>query len=181
MTKRRKSENERQTLRKNLFLTASILQVGCCLIFAADVAFEISELTFHAWAELLAVIALAIGAFISIDQYRYLLHRNSKIERELDVASGAFQAVIEQHFKTWHLTEAEQDVALLSIKGVSIADIAAMRQTRAGTIKAQNAAIYRKSGVSNRAELVSVMIEEMIFGLEPALRTTSADLENQPS
>jgi len=46
----------------------------------------------------------------------------------------------------------ERDVALLSIKGVSISEIADMRQTRVGTIKAQNAAIYRKSGVSNRAE-----------------------------
>ena len=40
-----------------------------------------------------------------------------------------------------------------------------MRHTREGTIRAQSASIYRKSGVSNRAELISVMIEDLIAGL----------------
>ena len=181
MNKRQAGKSTGPLLRKNLFLTAAILQVGCCLIFAADVAVEISELTFHVWAEFLAVIALAIGAYISIVQYRQLLNRNFKIQLEMDAATGAFQTVIEEHFKTWQLTDAERDVALLSIKGVSIAEIAEMRQTRTGTIKAQNAAIYRKSGVSSRAELVSTMIEEMILGLdlthsaEPTDRNTAPD------
>ena len=46
-----------------------------------------------------------------------------------------------------------------------------MRQTKIGTIKAQNAAIYRKSGVSSRAELISVMVEELIEGLNPNLQS----------
>jgi len=166
MSKGQLRSNTRPELKKNLFLVAAALQVGCCLVFAADVAVEINEFTFHVWVELAGVIALAVGAFISIDQYRKLLHRNTKVERELDAASGAFQAVIEQHFKDWQLTAAERDVALLSIKGVPIAEIAVMRHTQPGTIKAQNAAIYRKSGVSSRAELVTVMIEEMILGLD---------------
>ena len=111
--------------------------------------------------------ALAIGAFVTLNQYSQLLVRNSKIERELSVASGAFQEAIEYYFRVWDLTAAERDVALLSIKGVPNVDIAAMRETRVGTIKAQNAAIYRKSGVSSRAELLAVMIEELVAGLEP--------------
>lgn len=128
------------------------------------------------------MIALIIGASVTLAQYRDLLRRNTKIERELGAASGAFQEVIEQHFDAWKLTEAERDVALLSIKGVAIADIATMRQTRGGTIKAQGAAIYRKAGVSSRAELVSVMIEELIAGLELKPRTgaTKTDTPTTP-
>ena len=112
-----------------------------------------------------AVLGLAIGAFLALREYRTLLRRNTKVERELNVASGAFQGVIEQHFDRWGLTLAERDVALFLIKGLSIADVAAMRATRDGTIKAQSAAIYRKAGVSSRSELISVMVEELIFGL----------------
>ena len=44
----------------------------------------------------------------------------------------------------------------------SIAEIAALRETKDGTIKAQSNAIYRKSGVAGRAQLVSLFIEELM-------------------
>jgi DNA-binding CsgD family transcriptional regulator len=159
---------DKPALKGKLFLLAAILQISCGLVFLTDVYIERFELTAGTWIEIFGIVALAIGASISISEYRRMLHRSSKVERELAAASGAFQDVIEHHFRLWDLTEAECDVALLSIKGVSIAEIATMRQTRPGTIKAQNAAIYRKSGVSSRAELLSVMVEELIGGLDPS-------------
>lgn len=159
-------DDRKLVVRRYLFLAAALLQLGCGLVFASDAAMELRTFTVHAAVEILGILALVIGATITLGQYRQLLRRNSKIEQELGAASGAFQDVIEKHFQTWGLTEAEQDVALLSIKGVSVADIAQMRHTRMGTIRAQSAAIYRKSGVSNRAELISVMIEEMIEGVD---------------
>ena len=173
MAQTRADKNDKTAVRRSLFLAAFALQVGCGLVFVTDVISELGQFDRHTWAEFLGLVALIIGASVTLAQYRDLLRRNTKIERELGAASGAFQDVIEQHFDAWQLTEAERDVALLSIKGVSIADIATMRQTRAGTIKAQSAAIYRKAGVSSRAELVSVMIEELIAGLEPKPRPKS--------
>ena len=161
-------DGTRQTHRHRLFLAAAVLQFGCGLVFATDVIGDLHEVTSESWIELAGVIALAVGATLNLSQYRRILKRNLKVERELRAASGAFQDVIEQHFDEWGLTAAERDVALLSIKGVSISDIAAMRNTRTGTIKAQNAAIYRKSGVSSRAELISAMVEELLDGLHVA-------------
>tara|TARA_R110002072_G_scaffold3163_7_gene23619 strand:- start:31 stop:573 length:543 start_codon:yes stop_codon:yes gene_type:complete len=178
MTTRQTTEDRRLSLRRYLFLAAAALQVGCGVVFATDVVMEMDDFTGHTWVELLGVIALTIGASITLGQYRELLRRNTKVERELSVASGAFQDAIEHHFRAWNLTAAERDVALLSIKGVPLADIAAMRQTRTGTIKAQSAAIYRKSGVSGRAELVSVVIEELIAGLDLTGPTVQSDLKN---
>jgi DNA-binding CsgD family transcriptional regulator len=169
MRQARTLDNRGQSQRHRLFLAAAVLQVGCGLVFAFDVVTELDAFTRDTWLELAGVIALAIGATLNLSQYRHVLKRNLKVERELDAASGAFQDVIEQHFDNWGLTKAERDVALLSIKGVSIADIAVMRNTRTGTIKAQNAAIYRKSGVSSRADLVSAMVEELIDGLHPSV------------
>jgi DNA-binding NarL/FixJ family response regulator len=95
-----------------------------------------------------------------------VMARNRKVEKELSIASGAFQAVVDAQFDLWELSPSEREVALLSIKGISIADIAGMRATKAGTVKAQSAAIYRKAGVANRTELLSAMVEELIHGLE---------------
>jgi DNA-binding CsgD family transcriptional regulator len=161
----------KNSLRRRLFLAAATLQIGCGLIFLTDIVMEWEGVRLHGVLEALAVIGLAIGASLTLREYRHLLRRNTKVERELDVVSGAFQEVIEQHFVRWGLTTAERDVALLSIKGVPIADIATMRATREGTIKAQSAAIYRKAGVSSRSELISTMVEELISGLQsPSIR-----------
>ena len=53
-------------------------------------------------------------------------------------------------------------MAWFTIKGLSIADIARLRQNSEGTVKAQSNAIYRKAGVSGRAQLVSLCIEDLI-------------------
>ena len=62
----------------------------------------------------------------------------------------------------WGLSPAERDVALFAIKGLSTSEIAALRTTSEGTVKAQTAAIYRKAGVSGRPQLLSLFIEDLL-------------------
>jgi DNA-binding CsgD family transcriptional regulator len=62
----------------------------------------------------------------------------------------------------WGLSEAEKDIALLTIKGMTISEIAEIRNTKQSTIKTQSSAIYKKAGVSSRAQLVSLLIEELL-------------------
>ncbi len=50
----------------------------------------------------------------------------------------------------------------VSIKGLSTADIANLRNTSEGTVKAQTNAIYRKAGVSGRPQLLSLFIDELM-------------------
>jgi DNA-binding CsgD family transcriptional regulator len=65
-------------------------------------------------------------------------------------------------FEDWGLTAAERDVALFALKGLSIAEIADLRQTSQGTVKAQTNAIYRKAGVSGRPQLLSLFVDELM-------------------
>ena len=53
-------------------------------------------------------------------------------------------------------------VALFAIKGMSTAEIAALRSTSEGTVKAQTNAIYRKAGVSGRSQLLSLFIDDLM-------------------
>ena len=94
------------------------------------------------------------------------LKRQATMEDSLRLASGAFMDVVEERFSTWGLTPAERDVALFSIKGFSTAEIAGLRDTSEGTVKAQTNAIYRKAGVSGRSQLLGLFIEDMVNGPE---------------
>jgi DNA-binding CsgD family transcriptional regulator len=159
------SDDRRVAIRRGLFLVAAGLQIFCGIVFVSDVVAELDAFDSHTLIEALGAMGLAVGVALTLREYRQLLRRNHRIERELGAATGAFQQIVDQQFAAWDLTEAERDVALLSIKGVPISQIARMRNTRDGTVKAQSAAIYRKAGLSGRAELVSVFVEELIAGL----------------
>ncbi len=112
--------------------------------------------------EAVVIVALVLGLIFTALEIRRLLGRQRRIEDQLRAASGAFVELLEEHFEGWELTPSERDVALMAIKGMTIADIARLRATKEGTIKAQCNAIYRKAGVSGRPQLLSIFIEELI-------------------
>lgn len=116
----------------------------------------------HNLAEFVAVIVLGTGVVFLSREVRRMLRRHAHVERQLQAARGAFSEIMERHFSDWGLTPSERDVALLSIKGLPIAEIASARSTREGTVKAQLNAIYTKAGVANRTQLVGVFIDEII-------------------
>ena len=151
------------------------LQTFCALFFVLDVAADIfaSESAlggvYHEAFEFAVVVALVLGIAFTGLELRKVLLRQQRMEAQLKAAAGAFAELLEEHFEAWALTESERDVALLAIKGLSIAEIAAIRRTKEGTIKAQCTAIYRKAGVSGRPQLLSLFIEELMAeGLLPA-------------
>ena len=129
-----------------------------------DVAVEGSVDLLHHVAETAAALALVVGVFLTAREIRRVLARQRRMAEQLRVAAGAFHGLLEEKFAAWGLTPSERDVALLAIKGLSIAEIAAARSTAEGTVKAQNAAIYAKAGVSGRLQLLSLFIDELMDG-----------------
>jgi DNA-binding NarL/FixJ family response regulator len=157
-------------VRDNSGLLWSLLaiQTMCTAFFLAD---ALGDLLFHTDVipegssdvfELIVVLVLIGSTGFTALQVRRVMQRHKHVESQLRAASGAFAEIVDEHFDTWALSEAERDVALLLIKGLSIAEIAALRETKDGTIKAQSNAIYRKSGVAGRAQLVSLFIEKLM-------------------
>lgn len=70
--------------------------------------------------------------------------------------------LVDERFEDSGLTPAERDLALFALKGCSISEIAALRDTSVGTVKAQTNAIYRKAGVSGRPQLLSLFVEDLM-------------------
>lgn len=116
----------------------------------------------HELVELVTVFGLIIGAWLMWRSQRLLQQRNQDIERHLRAAQGEFFAMVDLQFSHWELSAAEKDVAILTVKGMTIAEIAQIRNTSEGTVKSQNNAIYRKAGVKNRTQLLGALIEDLL-------------------
>ena len=116
----------------------------------------------HELIELGAALGLLLGVILGWMVLRRTLARNTLMHDQLRLASGAFREVMEERFVEWGLTPAERDVALFAIKGMSIQEIAGLRDVSEGTIKAQTNAIYRKAGVTGRPQLLALFLDELI-------------------
>ncbi|MEO8243947.1 MAG: helix-turn-helix transcriptional regulator [bacterium] len=153
-----------------------LIQATCTVVFVADVSRDLlpegwaslGHLT--AWSEIAATLGLVLGLVFESLVLQRLLQQQSRMQESLSVAAGALSDLMLRYFQTWNLTPTEQDVATFTIKGFSIAEIAELRGSAEGTIKTHLNAIYRKSGVTGRAQLVSVLVEDLLHApLVPAM------------
>jgi DNA-binding CsgD family transcriptional regulator len=144
-----------------------LFQILTTLFFLIDVTGDMAaeglrSLTdLHLLPELGAVIGLMIGIVVELRFLTQLLRRQEQMARNLGVAAGALDDLMKEYFQSWALTPSEQDVAAFTIKGYSISEIAAFRNSAEGTVKTHLNAIYRKAGVSGRGQLVSLLVEDL--------------------
>jgi len=116
----------------------------------------------HVGFELFASVGVAVAFFEIVRRLRVTV---SDLETETDRLRSLrddFDAFVHRQFEDWDLSRAEQDVALLTVRGLCIAEIAAARNTREGTVKAQLSHIFGKVEVSNRAEFVARVLDEFL-------------------
>jgi DNA-binding CsgD family transcriptional regulator len=149
-------------------LSLIVVQMACLAFFLWDALQDFRELPLGEWLsvhltlELVANMTLLAAILVEAHFLRRMLQRQIHADRALSVASGALHDVMMRHFDDWGLTPSEADVATFTIKGFSIAEVATMRGSAEGTVKTQLNAIYRKSGLSGRSQLVSLLIEDLL-------------------
>ena len=148
-----------------------VIQAVCALFFVSDILIGVLGLrtTPIDWQlreliEIGAALGLISGTVLGAAAIYRARARTRVVEQQLRAASGAFAELLEEHFLAWGLTPAERDVAWFAVKGMSTQEIANLRNTSEGTVKAQSNAIYRKAGVSGRYQLLSLFIDELMTG-----------------
>jgi DNA-binding CsgD family transcriptional regulator len=150
-------------------LVVLVVQALCAIFFVSDIVLSVLGIYARpiSWqtreyleigAALGLILGLALGAMMLVRTMRDRHRAEEKLRR----ASGAFMDLLQERFTDWGLTAAEQDVALFAIKGFSTQEIALLRETSEGTVKAQTNAIYRKAGVSGRSQLLGLFIEDLM-------------------
>lgn len=151
-----------------LIAAVLLVQAVCTVFFVSDIVASVLGLraTPISWqtrelleigAALGLVLGLVLGALALIRARRAASDAQTRLRR----AQGAFQDLLDERFATWALTPAERDVALFAIKGMNTNEIANLRGTSEGTVKAQTNAIYRKAGVSGRPQLLGLLLDDL--------------------
>ena len=162
-------QKKRKTSGRSFGLSILILvQIFCAVFFISDVVDDASliggfaNMGMHLFVELIAALVLLLAIGVEVKAMIAMFRREKQTERSMAIAKGALHDVIEAYFHEWALTPAEWDVAGFLIKGCSIGEIATLREAAEGTVKTQLNAIYRKAEVSGRAQLVSLLIEDLM-------------------
>ncbi|MEL6425941.1 MAG: helix-turn-helix transcriptional regulator [Pseudomonadota bacterium] len=112
--------------------------------------------------ELLAVLGLLLGTIAAALLLRWGLVQRRRTDLQLKLASGDFFEVVQGKFEDWGLSPSERDVALFMLRGFSNTEIAELRGTSEGTIKAQSTAVFRKAGASGRPQFISAFLEDLM-------------------
>lgn len=150
-------------------LAIFLVQALCAFFFVSDIlssffGFNTMPLSWETreYLEIAAAFGLIIGLVLGGLALRRVARQRNDAQARMQRASGAFMDLLAARLDEWGLTPAEKDVALFAIKGLSTADIAVLRATSEGTVKAQTNAIYRKAGVSGRPQLLSLFIDDLM-------------------
>jgi len=163
-----------------------VAQFLCAAFFVFDILTSVLGIPvapmpweYREFMELGAALGLIAGLVLGGLTLTRALRARRQAEERLRRASVAFMDLLEERFLEWGLTAAERDVALFAIKGLSGAEIARLRNTSEGTVKAQTNAIYRKAGVTGRPQLLSLFIEDLMRddgAIRPALEAPPLQL-----
>ncbi|MBT5471807.1 MAG: response regulator transcription factor [Nitrospina sp.] len=149
------------------------------IISGLDIFFDLQEGASigHISTEGIILSVALLGVFwivrqnIQIKKDNKNLHQN--LERlEQDTALWKAEAekylqglgdAINKQMSHWSFTTAEKEVGLLMLKGFSFKEVASFRETSERTARQQSLEIYKKSGLSGRAEFSAFFLEDLLL------------------
>lgn len=89
---------------------------------------------------------------------RALIERNEGAQQ----STRDFLQSMQDQFDAWSLTPAEKDVALLLVKGLSLEEIARVRESGAKTVRQHAANVYAKAKLEGRHQLAAYFFEDLL-------------------
>jgi DNA-binding NarL/FixJ family response regulator len=75
---------------------------------------------------------------------------------------GGLSSAIDLQLEEWKLSPSEKEISLLILKGLSLKEIAHIRNVSERTVRQQSVSVYQKSGLAGRAELSAYFLEDLL-------------------
>lgn len=189
--------SESDSLSTSFLVWATSLFALVTLLAISDVVIDLSAGTSvaHVAWESTIVLSGAAGLILLLRKLRELRRAELEAEQRADdlakaldeksveaerwrreareILDGLSQA-IDLQFARWHLTPAEREVALLLLKGMSHKEVASLRHVGVATARQQAQSVYRKAGLSGRADLAAFFLEDLLLPLRDKPRGPAA-------
>lgn len=148
-------------------IVAVTIQAIATTMFIADALMDVFP--FAQWLhalyhefEALNAFALLAGVVLGALVVQSLVVETYRREAMVSLARGSLADLVHQRFREWGLTAAESEVALFSLKGLGINEIAELRESAPGTVRAQLSHIYMKAGVASQSGLMSLVVDDFL-------------------
>lgn len=164
-------------------LSLVALMVGADLLVDTQEGVTLLHVFFEGSAGLAALFGIfyfARGSFQLQHQLADSLNANQKLAQEVADWKNATQKYvqglsesIDTQLTKWNLSHAEKEVALLLLKGLSLKEIASIRNTSEKTARVQSMAVYAKSGLTGRSELAAFFLEDILQPQAPITKDLS--------
>jgi DNA-binding CsgD family transcriptional regulator len=160
-------------------LTVILILIMAGGLLALDVYDDLSHgSTFGHILEEAIIVSLCVGGVLFLASRLFASKReNIKINRMIEQVRGDLESYkketmllsqglrskIDGQLNKWQLTPSEKDIARLILKGLSIKEIADIRQAAEKTVSQQLSAIYSKSNLNGRAEFSAFFLEDLLL------------------
>ena len=159
---------------------AIVAAIAGVVLFLGMELYEEPELTplqlLFELIEILPLVMTSVGLALLFGVASRQREENLQVLRDLELARIQGQrwrtdsralldglgAAIETQFSRWNLTEAEREVALLLLKGLSSKEIAQVRAVSERTVREQARSIYSKAGLTGRTALSAFFLEDLL-------------------
>jgi DNA-binding CsgD family transcriptional regulator len=139
---------------------------------AVDLMLELIDIT--------PIVLTSVGVVLLFRVTQQQREEHVKVIRDLELARAQGQRwraeartflnglgeAIEKQFSRWNLTEAEREVALLLLKGLSHQEIATVRSVSERTVREQARSIYSKAGLTGRTALSAFFLEDLLAPIQ---------------
>lgn len=171
---------EKQRRLKTFIHRMIVFTLGLNLVFLIkDISDDVEEHAgfWHIGPEILIVLGTVATAILALMQYlkakesadgfaqqvAELEKTSLNWQNRTKVYADGLSREIDRQLSDWDLTQAEKEIALLLLKGLSNREIAGVRRTSEQTIKQQSSSVYRKSGLNTRSELSAFFLEDLLI------------------
>lgn len=165
-----------------MFNLKMIAIIGILLVVIVSNAFDLindfagGESVWHIVEEgVVIILALALIAWLIGNLKQQAIHLQ-ELQRDLSSSEHSlaqsnarihdarkqYSIVIRQQFEDWNLSQSEQEIALLLLKGLSFNEISAIRQTKEKTVRQQASEIYKKADVAGRHAFSAWFFEDFL-------------------
>lgn len=98
---------------------------------------------------------------VSQERLKELEDEASRWREQISNIKPNLEEAVSQQLSSWKLTQAEQEITRLILKGFTNKEIAEIRSSSESTIKQQTTSIYRKTGLTSRSQLAAFFLEDL--------------------
>lgn len=153
---------------KGLWVPVAIFSL-IAVFTAVDIVADLSagSTVFHVSIEALLVLTAMVGAIYFLRRLRSARQLARDLKADLKAAQAKtahwqeresellrkLRGAIDKQFDEWDLTPTEQEIAFYLLKGLSMKEIAQLRNSTDHSVKQQAYVLYHKAGLKGRAEL----------------------------